>query len=50
MCSSDLLSAWLDKRRADVARVQRGLDDMQAAGPMDFATLSVALKEVGRLV
>jgi glutamate dehydrogenase len=44
------LAAWLDKRRADVARVQRGLDDMQATGPMDFATLSVALKEVGRLV
>ncbi|HVS25111.1 MAG TPA: NAD-glutamate dehydrogenase domain-containing protein [Gammaproteobacteria bacterium] len=47
--SAAALSAWLDKRRADVARVQRGLDDMQATGPMDFATLSVALKEVGRL-
>jgi hypothetical protein len=30
--------------------VQRGLDDMQMSGAMDFATLSVALKEVGRLV
>jgi glutamate dehydrogenase len=48
--SSAALTAWLDKRRADIARVQRGLDDMQMTGPMDFATLSVALKEVGRLV
>jgi glutamate dehydrogenase len=47
---SDALGAWLDQRRADVARVRRGLDDMQLSGPMDFATLSVALKEVGRLV
>jgi len=44
------LSAWIEKRRADIARVRRGLDDMQMSGPMDFATLSVALKEVGRLV
>ena len=43
-------SAWLDKHRYDIARVQRSLDDMQMTGPMDFATLSVALKEVGRLV
>ena len=48
--SSAALAAWLDKRRADIVRVRRGLDDMQMSGPMDFATLSVALKEVGRLV
>ena len=44
------LAAWLEKRRAEIARVQRGLDDMQMSGAMDFATLSVALEEVGRLV
>jgi glutamate dehydrogenase len=44
------LSAWLDKAQSEVAQVQRALDDMQTAGPVDFATLSVALKEVGRLV
>ena len=32
-----------------LARVRRGLDDMLLTGPLDFATLSVALKEVGRL-
>jgi hypothetical protein len=30
--------------------VQRAFDDMQIAGATDFATLSVALKEVGDLV
>jgi glutamate dehydrogenase len=44
------LNAWLEKRRADIARAQRGLDDMLMSGALDFATLSVALKEVGRLV
>jgi len=44
------LAAWLDKRGTDIARVQRRLDDMQMSGTMDFATLSVALKEVHRLV
>ncbi len=48
--ASTALAAWLDKRRPDIARFQRGLDDMQVSGAMDFATLSVALKEVGRLV
>jgi len=48
--AADALAAWIEKRRADIARVQRGLDEMQMTGPMDFATLSVALKEVGRLV
>jgi glutamate dehydrogenase len=46
----DALATWLDKRRYDIARVQRGLDDMLMSGALDFATLSVALKEVGRLV
>ncbi len=43
------LADWLARRTNEIARVQRGLDDMQATGPMDFATLSVALREVGRL-
>ena len=43
------LADWLAQRKNEIARVQRGLDDMQATGPMDFATLSVALREVGRL-
>jgi glutamate dehydrogenase len=43
------LKAWLDKHAAAIARTQRALDEMHASGPMDFATLSVALTEVHRL-
>jgi glutamate dehydrogenase len=43
------LAAWLARSQSEVAHIQRVLDDMQMTGPMDFATLSVALKEVGRL-
>ena len=46
----DAFSAWLERSRDDVAHVQRALDDMQKTGAIDFATLSVALKEVGRLI
>jgi glutamate dehydrogenase len=49
VASDAALTAWLEKHRTEIARVQRGLDDMLMSGPMDFATLSVALKEVGRL-
>jgi glutamate dehydrogenase len=49
VASDAALTAWLEKHRAEIARVRRGLDDMLMSGPMDFATLSVALKEVGRL-
>jgi glutamate dehydrogenase len=45
----DALRAWLDKHAAAIARTQRALDEMQASGPLDFATLSVALTEVHRL-
>jgi glutamate dehydrogenase len=48
--AADALSMWLDKHRYDIARAQRSLDEMQAGGPLDFAMLSVALSEVGRLV
>jgi glutamate dehydrogenase len=44
------LAAWLERHKAEIARVRRALDDMQASGPPDFATLSVALNEVRRLV
>jgi glutamate dehydrogenase len=44
------LAAWLEKSQPQVAHVQRAFDDMQIAGATDFATLSVALKEVGHLV
>jgi NAD-specific glutamate dehydrogenase len=44
------LTAWLEKSQTQVAHVQRAFDDMQIAGAADFATLSVALKEVGHLV
>ena len=44
------LAAWLEKSQPHVAQVQRAFDDMQVAGAADFATLSVALKEIGHLV
>ena len=44
------LAAWLAKSQSEVAHIQRILDDMQMTGAIDFATLSVALKEVGRLI
>jgi glutamate dehydrogenase len=47
--AAEALEAWLARHHAEIARVQRALDDMLASGPMDFATLSVALKEIGRL-
>jgi glutamate dehydrogenase len=46
----EALSVWLDKSQSQVTRVLHALDDMQTSGPIDFATLSVALKEVGRLI
>ena len=49
VASDAALTGWLDKHRDEIARVRRGLDDMLMTGPLDFATLSVALKEVGRL-
>jgi len=49
VASDAALGTWLDKHRDEIARVRRGLDDMLMTGPLDFATLSVALKEVGRL-
>jgi len=43
------LAQWLVDSAARVARVQTILDEMRSAGPPDFATLSVALREIERL-
>ncbi|HEU4619233.1 MAG TPA: NAD-glutamate dehydrogenase [Gammaproteobacteria bacterium] len=43
------LAAWVAEMSGGIARVSKVLGEMQAAGPMDFATLSIALKEVNRL-
>src|SRR5690606_22462973 len=47
---AEALERWLAASEKQVARVQRALDEMQTGADIDFATLSVALKEVGRLV
>jgi glutamate dehydrogenase len=47
---NDTLVEWLRETKTQITRTQRALDDMRAAGQLDFATLSVALKEIGRLV
>jgi glutamate dehydrogenase len=43
------LAEWLTASNTTIARLKRTLDEMQASGQMDFATLSIALKEIGRL-
>jgi glutamate dehydrogenase len=43
------LAVWVADSAPRIARVTKVLEEMQAAGPMDFATLSIALKEVNRL-
>jgi glutamate dehydrogenase len=43
------LSEWMTSAASRIRRVQSVLDEMQAAGTADFATLSVALREVERL-
>jgi glutamate dehydrogenase len=43
------LATWLASSHARIQRLKRTLDEMQAAGETDFATLSIALKEIGRL-
>ena len=46
----DALIAWMSDSKADIARIHRTLEDMRTSGSMDFATLSVAIKEIERLV
>jgi glutamate dehydrogenase len=43
------LAEWLAASNAAIVRLKRTLDEMQASGQMDFAILSIALKEIGRL-
>jgi glutamate dehydrogenase len=43
------LAAWLTASDKRIARLKRTLNEMHTAGQTDFATLSIALKEIGRL-
>ena len=43
------LAEWLANAKDGIKRVRRSLQDMQTAGAVDFATLSVALNEVRKL-
>ena len=43
------LSKWLSESKRQIARTEKALEEMQTADAIDFATLSVALKEIGRL-
>ncbi len=45
----DALTDWLVKSKDEVARAQENLKDMDASGEIDFATLSVAIREIERL-
>ncbi|MEJ2514246.1 MAG: NAD-glutamate dehydrogenase [Gammaproteobacteria bacterium] len=43
------IKAWTDSRRDRVEHLQQTITDMHNAGPLDFATGSVALQEIRRL-
>ncbi len=45
----DALTEWLVESKDEVARVRQNLEDMDASGDIDFATLSVAIREIERL-
>jgi glutamate dehydrogenase len=45
----DALAKWLEKHANEVASVQHTFDDMLASAPLDYAAISVALKEMGKL-
>lgn len=44
------LTGWLTDSNAKIVRTKQAFEDMQAAEEMDFATLSIALKEISRLI
>ena len=44
------VEAWLEARADRAAHFSQTLDEMRDGGPSDFATLSVALQEIRRLV
>ena len=43
------LVEWLAASDASIVHLKRTLDEMRTSGPMDFATLSIILKQIGRL-
>jgi glutamate dehydrogenase len=43
------LAEWLSASRDRIVRLRRQFDEMRAAGPLGFAALSVALRELGTL-
>ena len=43
------LAAWLNASKDEISRVQQNLKDMEASDVVDFATLSVAIREIERL-
>jgi glutamate dehydrogenase len=43
------LADWLTRRNAQIVRMKQTFEEMQSTGQMDFATLSIALKELSRL-
>ncbi len=45
----DLVLNWLGRHKAQVNHFMRTMQDMRAAGSMDFPTLSVALQEIRKL-
>jgi glutamate dehydrogenase len=45
----EALGAWLVETKDEIHRVRQILEDMEASGGLDFATLSVAIREVERL-
>lgn len=46
---NDALAQWLADANTRIARMKHTFDEMQTAERMDFATLSIALKELSRL-
>jgi glutamate dehydrogenase len=46
----EALAEWLNDAKTEIARAHRTLAEMRAAGEMDFATISVAIKEIERLI
>ncbi|MEE9571098.1 MAG: hypothetical protein V3W02_05300, partial [Gammaproteobacteria bacterium] len=45
----DALTEWLVESKDEIARARQNLKDMDASGVIDFATLSVAIREIERL-
>jgi glutamate dehydrogenase len=43
------LTEWLTEVNGQIVRMKHTFEEMRLGGPMDFATLSIALKEVSRL-